>query len=227
MKKNIAKVVVPLLCLFLSAGVAAQDTMELVKIEHTFYTSYFSPSEHIPIFVNYTLKGSMLSCATKIKRNTKFTKDPTHPDITNLNSDYTRSGYDRGHNMSAQDNSCNREGMDECFYFSNMTPQPHFFNAGVWETLERQERAEATQFGTVIVTVGALGKSETIGKDSVVVPKYMWKVIYTPSTKNYECYLFPDRDDTKAPLLQYVTTLDEIQEHAGITFSAGKFVFVD
>ncbi|HEY4060454.1 MAG TPA: DNA/RNA non-specific endonuclease [Puia sp.] len=227
MKKVFLKMFVPLVLLFFAAGVSAQDTTELVKIEHTYYTSYFSPSEHIPIFVNYTLTGSMLSCTTKIKRNSKFTKDPTHPDITNLNADYTRSGYDRGHNMSAQDNSCNQEGMDECFYFSNMTPQPHFFNAGVWETLEKQERTEAAQYGTVIITVGSLGKVETIGKDSVVVPKYMWKVIYIPSTKKYQCYLFPDSDDAKAPLSQYVTTLDEIQEHAGITFNAGKFVFAD
>jgi len=227
MKKNIVRAMLPLLFLFLYAGVSAQDTMEIVKIEHTFYTSYFSPSEHIPIFVNYTLKGSMLSCATKIKRTNKFKPDPTHPEFTSLNSDYTRSGYDRGHNMSAQDNACDATGMDECFYFSNMTPQPHFFNAGVWETLEKQERAEATQFGTVIVTVGSLGKAGTIGKDSVVVPRYMWKVIYIPSTKKYQCYLFPDSDDAKAPLTQYVTTLDEIQLHAGITFNAGKFVFTD
>jgi len=75
------------------------------------------------------------------------------------------------------------------------------------------------------VFVGSLGKAATIGKDAVVVPMYMWKVIYIPSTKKYECYLFPDSDNAKKPYTQYVTTLDEIEGHAGIKFTNGTFVF--
>jgi len=229
MKKTFSPTALSLLLLsFLCLGVSAQDTTDIIKIEHTFYTSYFSQSEHIPIVVQYTLKSGMVTCSAgnKVPRSIgKFTRDPLQPDITTLTKDYVRSGYDRGHNMSAADNGCDTVGMKECFYFSNMTPQPHFFNAGVWEDLENQERVEAKQFKTIVVFTGSLGKVATIGKDSVVVPMYMWKVIYIPSAMKYECYLFPDSDAAKKPYTQYVTTLEEIEGHAGIRFSKGSFVF--
>ena len=122
----------------------------------------------------------MLQCSERIPRQKKFTPDPKHTDITNLAKDYRNSGYDRGHNMNADDNKCDADGMKECFYYSNMTPQPHSFNAGRWEDLEKLERTDATSLGKVIVTIGSVGKQETIGPDKVVVPKYMWKVLYFP-----------------------------------------------
>jgi endonuclease G len=53
----------------------------------------------------------MYACKTKIKRTNKFTPDPAIPSETNLKKDYTRSGYDRGHNMPAEDNCCSSTGM--------------------------------------------------------------------------------------------------------------------
>jgi endonuclease G len=211
--------------LFFFQFVSAQDA-DIVKIKHTYFTSYFSKSEHIPIIVQYSLKPDMLNCSDPIKRSNRFAKDPKQPVITNLQKDYTRSGYDRGHNMSAADNACDATGMKECFYFSNMTPQPHFFNAGVWEKLENQERDEARQ-SAIVVFVGSLGKTETIGADKVYVPKYMWKVIYHPDTEKYECYLFPDSDNANKELSEYETTKDEIETHAGIQFTKDSFAWVN
>lgn len=200
---------------------SAQD---IIKIKHTYYTSYFSTKEHIPLLVQYILTDKMVSCATeeKVPRSVgRFKADPLLPEETNLAKDYVRSGFDKGHNMPAADNACDETGMRECFYFSNMTPQPHFFNAGVWSKLERKERDEAVENGKIVVSIGSVGKAETIGPDSVVVPKYMWKVIYIPTAKTYECYIFPNSDDAKLPLEEYQTTLDILQEHADVTFRSG------
>lgn len=209
------------LLLLCSIPAIAQD---IVKITHTYYTSYFSTKQHIPLLVQYTLTGEMLSCGpeAKVPRSLgKFKADPEAPEITSLAKDYLRSGYDKGHNMSAADNSCNEDGMKECFYFSNMTPQPHFFNAGVWEKLERQERDEAIEYGQILVSIGSVGKAGTIGPDEVVVPKYMWKVIYIPSKKVYECYIFPNSDEAKQPLEEYLTPKDVLEAHADVTFKRG------
>jgi endonuclease G len=197
------------------------NAQDIIKLEYKYYTSWFSTSEHIPLVVEYTLTKNMLTCKESTERTDKFKADPNHKDITNLSKDYRNSGYDRGHNMNADDNKCNDEGMEQCFYFSNMTPQPHSFNAGKWEEVENLERADAMQFNKVIVTCGSVGVLEKIGPDNVVVPKLMWKVIYIPSTKVYQCYIFPDTDDVSKDLVKYAVKRKQVENIASVTFNKG------
>ena len=193
-----------------------------VVISHTRYTSYFSEDEHIPLVVTFKLTADMVQCGEEQHSHRgKFSEDPDQPDLTNLNNDYRKSGFDRGHNMSAADNECDPDGMRECFYFSNMTPQPHAFNAGKWEDLEKQERTEAIEYGEVLITVGSIGIQQQIGTDQLAVPQYMWKVIYITNTKNYQCYLFPDAENVNDPLPQYQVPLDSIETLAPVDFNDG------
>jgi DNA/RNA endonuclease G (NUC1) len=85
-----------------------------------------------------------------------------------------------------------------------MTPQPHFFYAGTWEDLERQERKYAEE-EKIIVFTGSIGKTGAIGVDEVAVPQYMWKVIYFPqrSVDQYQCFLFPDSVEAVKPYTLY------------------------
>ncbi len=226
MKNRLIQLFVSLFLLLQLSSFAQPGDIKVLK--HMFYTSYFSMGKHIPLVVQYTLTKDMFICDEKIKRTNRFKADPLLPEATSLQVDYKASGFDRGHNMSAADNGCSEIGMAECFYFSNMTPQPHFFNAGTWEDLEKQERNYAIN-EKIIVFTGSIGKTETIGADGVVVPKYMWKVIFFPERKTdkYECYLFPDADIAVRPYTQYKISLEEIEEHAGIRFTAEGFVFED
>jgi len=235
--RTIKKTILYVLLIFLLAGLiaffyyesrwaahghSASHYSHYVVISHTRYTSYFSIDEHIPLVVTFRLTADMVDCSKESHRHRgKFTEDPDQPQLTNLNNDYKKSGYDRGHNMSAADNECDPQGMKECFYFSNMTPQPHSFNAGKWEDLEKQERAEAIQYGQIIVTVGSIGVKGQIGPDQIAVPQYMWKVIYIPSARKYQCYLFPDDDGVNDPLPQYEVPLEKIETEAPVDFQEG------
>ncbi len=205
--------------LLLFVGLASAQT---VKISHTYYTCWFSQQKHIPLVVTYTLTNKMLSCSLKVKRKSKFKPDPQYKNSTNIAIDYKSSGFDRGHNMPAADNECDELGMKECFYFSNITPQSHAFNAGLWEELENLERKEAKKFTWVIVTCGSLGERTTIGPDKVVVPEKMWKVIYIPAENRYACYLFPNAEVVKGEVKDYAVSLDRIRKLAGIEFNQGE-----
>ncbi len=206
--------------LFLN-NIKGQDT---VVLHHKYYTSTFIKSKHIPLLVEYTLTKEMLSCPEKIKRKNNFAPDPELPEATNLKDDYKGSHYDRGHNMSAQDNSCNVEGMNECFYFSNMFPQTHSLNAGVWGKLENQERAEAKQHGKIKVFIGSIGEIKKIGADSVVVPAYCWKIIYIENENKYECYIFPNTQPENPDYESYKVPLTEIEKHTHIKFHKDKSI---
>ena len=224
LKNRVLNIFLPVFLLLQLYGFA--QPKDIVVLKHQFYTSYFSVTEHIPVVVEYALTKDMFICDTKLKRTNKFTPDPLLQNATNLKNDYKGSGYDRGHNMNAADNACNEMGMAECFYFSNMTPQPHFFNAGTWEDLENQERRYAAE-EKIYVFVGSIGKSSTIGADEVVVPEKMWKVIFFPqrSTNNYECYLFPDSKEAVKPYTIYKVSKETIEQYAKIKFTGESFVF--
>jgi endonuclease G len=202
-------------------AIKSQDT---VVLNHTYYTSTFIKSKHIPLLVEYTLTKEMLSCTKKIKRKNNFAPDPNLPNATNIDKDYKKSGYDRGHNMSAGNNTCNVVGMNECFYFSNMFPQIHSLNAGVWKKLEDLERAEAKQYGKIKVFIGSIGEIKKIGIDSVVVPAYCWKIIYIESENIYECYIFPNTKPVSSDYTSYKVTLTEIEQKTKIKFDKDKSI---
>jgi lysozyme family protein len=179
--------VVILLCL-LSVVSNAQDT---VTVKHHAYTTVFAKSAHIPVLVTYALHREQVECNMRVPRVNVFHADPAIPG-TSLGRDYSHSGYDQGHNMSAQDNMCDAADMFDCFCYSNMVPQAPRLNRGVWKMLEVQERKMAMDNDSVIVHIGSYGLDHKMGPDSVVVPAYCWKVIYIPKTNTTLTYCFPN-----------------------------------
>ncbi len=202
-----------LLIVLLPALVFAQHT----TIKHKYYTTVFDEQKHIPFVVEYTLTKDMLACEERVERTNNFKADPELRAATSLKKDYKGSGYDQGHNMPAEDNRCSEEGMEECFYYSNMFPQTAKLNRGVWKMLEGRERIKAMEYGKVEVYIGSYGQVETIGPDSVVVPEYCWKVIY--SNGRYEAYSFPNTTTVTGRPDEFKTTLKEIEQHTGYKFS--------
>jgi len=166
---------------------------DTVKVSHEYYTSFFVQSAHIPCLVTYTLRGADISCNPRVARTNNFRADPG-VEGANLKKDYASSGYDKGHNMSAEDNDCSSVGMSECFYFTNMFPQTPNLNRGIWKKLEERERKLAIEDDSVVVFIGSYEKSGVIGEDGVWVPQYCWKAIYIPSSGQWEVHSFTNTD---------------------------------
>jgi endonuclease G len=189
----------------------------IVTVFHKYYSTTFDKTKHIPIVVKYWLTRKMLECDTHIKRTNAFKPDPRIPDWTDLDKDYTKSGYDRGHNMPAEDNRCDPEGMKECFYYSNMFPQTHRLNAGAWKKLEEYERAEALQFDSVLVLCGSRAMLDT-KIFRVTVPEYCWKVIIVKATMKVEAYSFKNDFTPSKPLESYKVSIDSVHRLSEIPF---------
>jgi len=119
----------------------------------------------------------MLNCEHRYKRSNKFKLDPVIPEITNLDNDYKRSGYDRGYQMDAYDCGCDSTAMVESFYFSKIAPQLPSLNRGVWKEFEEYTRKLAKKYDSLLVWCGSVSIENTfIGK--VAVPYYYWNIIY-------------------------------------------------
>lgn len=179
-------IIIILSVILLGLNTTAQD---LVKINHTNYTTTFSKSKKYPVMVEWWLTKSMITCLTPLERKDNFKPDPNLINETNLNKDYARSGLDRGHMMPAAENLCQTPSIqDECFYFSNISAQYSSLNRGDWKSVEMLERELSLTQDSIYIWCGNVGVSKKIGK--VSVPKQCWKVIYIQRTTTYKSFLF-------------------------------------
>jgi endonuclease G len=90
-------------------------------------------------------------------------------------SDYTGSGFDRGHLAPSADRSASVEGMSETFLMTNMTPQTGDLNRGPWQKLEGYLRTLVTRGSDVYIYSGVYGEKGKL-KNKVSVPGNNWKI---------------------------------------------------
>ncbi|MBJ7881892.1 DNA/RNA non-specific endonuclease [Gelidibacter salicanalis] len=186
-------------------------------VHHNGYSlSYSEPHEQAE-WVAYELKKSHLS-----KSNFKrpyFEVDLAVKTGAASWRNYKNSGYDRGHLCPAGDKSYTKEAYDETFLTSNISPQTHDFNSGIWNTLEQKVRYWARKYdGVFVVTGGVLkGDLETIGNERVAVPNQFYKVIYDAEHEKMIAFLMPHRD-SEEPLYNFVVPVDSVEVLTGIDF---------
>ena len=90
-------------------------------------------------------------------------------------SDYTGSGFDRGHLAPSADRSGSVEAMTATFLMTNMTPQTGDLNRGPWAKLEAYLRTLVTRGNDVYIYAGVYGENGKL-KNKVSVPTNDWKV---------------------------------------------------
>jgi endonuclease G, mitochondrial len=93
-------------------------------------------------------------------------------------SDYTGSGYDRGHLCNAKDRSSTDEDNIATFSMANMLPQTADLNQKVWLKLEDYSRRLVNQGNDLYIIAGGYGSAKTIGHaHKVTVPARCWKIV--------------------------------------------------
>ncbi|MEW5676909.1 DNA/RNA non-specific endonuclease [Flavobacterium enshiense] len=132
---------------------------------------------------------------------------------------YKKSGYDKGHLCPAGDRKSSYESFKETFFTSNISPQQHDFNDGVWNRLEQKVRYWSKKYnGLYVVTGGVLSDNlKTIGREEVAVPNYFYKVLMTKDGKRMIGFLVPHEESAK-PLYEFVVDVDTIEKMTGIDF---------
>jgi endonuclease G len=134
---------------------------------------------------------------------------------------YKNSGYDRGHLCPAGDRRFSKQAHDETFLTSNISPQDHQFNAGIWNTLEQKVRYWAGKYDGVFVVTGGIlkGDMKTIGDENVSVPNQFYKVLIDANSGKTKmiAFLMP-HEDSDQPLYKFVVSVDDIEELTGIDF---------
>lgn len=188
---------------------------EIVK--HTYYTLSYSEANEQAEWVYYKLSSEMLLGTQE--RTDNFRIDSLVSTGSATLSDYSGSGYDRGHLCPAGDMTISKTAMSESFYLSNMSPQNPSFNRGIWETLESIVRNIAKSEKEIYLVTGPIFKNNkgTIGINEVTVPGYYYKVIYSPSNQKMIGFVLPNEKGTK-DITNYAIIIDSIESYTGIDF---------
>ena len=188
-------------------------------IHHKNYSlSYSEPHEQAE-WVAYELKASHLS-STNHKRPYFEIDNAVKTGAAHWNN-YKQSGYDKGHLCPAGDRRFTQEAHDETFLTSNISPQEHKFNAGVWNRLEQKVRYWAKKNdGIFVVTGGVLQNGlKTIGDEDVAVPNQFYKVILDNTNGKIKILAFlMNHENSDLPLYKFVVSVDEVEALTGIDF---------
>jgi endonuclease G len=134
-------------------------------------------------------------------------------------SDYTGTGFDRGHMAPAGDAS-SKEAMVESFYLSNMIPQVKENNRGIWKSLEEKVRASVLQKNDLFIFTGPIytGNPKTIGKDNIAIPEALFKIIYDNKTKEVISFIIPNAQEDASKLNTFIVSLHQVNQRTGIEF---------
>jgi endonuclease G len=156
--------------------------------------------------------------------------------------DYARTGYDRGHQSPAADETVDKRLKDETFFLSNMAPQKPALNRKIWKDLEGTVRDWAESRGEVYIITGGMfydPKEETaatasgtvqfkvIGPDAVAVPTHFFKIVIAKDPKGVWqsiAFMLENKAYPTPPEGQhyhfenYIKSIAWIEQRAGLNF---------
>ena len=162
------------------------------------------------------------------RENSAWVKDPFLKTQANVSSggsyEFSTKGYDRGHQIPSSDRSGGAMTNQHTFYCSNVTPQLHDFNSGVWEKLESAVRTWSASSDTMYVVTGCIADNtcekvmDHDGK-AVAVPKAYYKALLRLKGGNYiAAGFYLKHETTSKEYKEFALSLKELEQKTGMTF---------
>jgi len=187
------------------------DSCDTVLYKKAFDICY-SCRDKIPRIVTYTLDGRKVNLNNYSRKGIRFQYDRgLSKKCRSYSRDYSKSGYDRGHMAPNAAFDYDKMIQKETFLMSNIAPQTPNVNRRLWVKIERSARLQARKYKKVSVVTGNCGSLGKI-KRKVVIPKYFYKIIYTPYRKKTIAYLVPNKKKLPSKkITDYLTTVEEIE----------------
>ncbi|MEO0340534.1 MAG: DNA/RNA non-specific endonuclease, partial [Bacteroidota bacterium] len=190
-------------------------------IQHPYFTLSYSEKHEQAEWVSYVLTRERLQIPW-VDRTDRFEPDTKVKTGSATWYDYRGSGYDRGHLAPAADMAFSIEAMQNSFLMSNISPQSHDFNKGIWKELEHLTRTWAKKYKKLYVVTGPVlsrPNKGKIGDNGVTIPSAFYKVlldISEPEQKGIG-FIIPNQISYE-PLYEYVASIDQVEELTGINF---------
>lgn len=187
----------------------------------TYYSISFSAEHKQASWAAYNLSGE--HTAGRFERESTFRYDANVPGGSAKSTEYSKSGYDRGHLVPAADMAFDSIAMFESFLMSNISPQVPAFNRGIWKKLEELFRGWAVDYKQIFIVTGPVLKSnlplKKIGNSKISIPDYFYKIAFDYNEKKPKMigFLLKNEGSAKA-LFKFAVPVDSIEVVSGIDF---------
>jgi endonuclease G, mitochondrial len=201
------------------------------------YALSYSKNKGIPNWVSWELDAAWIGST---ERADNFSPDDELPIGWERikPSDYTGSGFDRGHMTNSADRSRSPQDNVPTFLMTNIIPQAPDNNRGVWEQLESYCRQLAKSGKQLFIVAGGYGQGgigskglkATVGRGKVIVPALTWKVILVVDKPNSGvagvnkqtraiAVIIPNKQGVSSvPWQKYLTSVQEVEKLTGYKF---------
>lgn len=194
-------------------------------IDHKAYRLSYNKKFKVPNWVFYELTRQEVQ--GKLQRSDNFRADPyLKPEDASQLEDYRHSGWDRGHMAPSMDMNWDPDILDESYFLSNMCPQGHDFNSGIWLDLEHEVRFWAKRDSAVCVVCGPIlpdqraNNYRRLKKSDVIIPESFYKVIFAPFAKKGPraiAFIMPNEQQNDK-ISSFAVTVDSVETLTGIDF---------
>jgi endonuclease G len=175
-----------------SGATASTSSPNNYLLEKTQYALSYNRDQGKPNWVSWHLSSAWLGSAA---RQDDFRGDDDLPGTWYQvqASDYTGSGFDRGHNCPSADRTGSVADNSATFLMSNMMPQAPNNNQQTWANLENYARTLVSDGNELYLICGSYGRggtgskgyATTLASGKVTVPAHCWKVLVVlPSGTN-------------------------------------------
>ena len=174
----------------------------------------YSGVSRTPLWSAEYLDRKRLQQAKEIDREDSFHEESRLPKSMRAKlSDYSGSGYDRGH-LAPNGNMANRSQQYDSFSLANIAPQSPRNNRYIWRNIESATRYLSQQYGEVYTITGVAFTSKKTKQlaDRVLVPSHFFKAVYIPASNQAGVYYAPNDESERIEVI----SLDELTAKIGI-----------
>ena len=174
----------------------------------------YSGVSRTPLWSAEHLDRTRLQQAKQIDREDSFHEESKLPKSARASlSDYSGSGYDRGH-LAPNANMANRSQQYDSFSLANIAPQSPRNNRYIWRNIESATRYLTQQYGEVYTITGVAFTDKKTKQlaNRVLVPSHFFKAVYIPATNQAGVYYAPNDESERIEVI----SIDELTAETGI-----------
>ena len=194
------------------------------------YALSFNNTTREPNWVSWNLTVADVGTSG---RSANFFQDTTLPAgfYQVLTTDYSGSGFDRGHMCPSGDRTVTDADNEATFFMTNMIPQSPDNNQGVWANFESECRYIAAAGNEVLLISGPSGYAGATIASGVAIAGYTWKIAVvvpvgsgtavsriTNATRVIAIKIPNIAGVRSTPWQNYITTAGQIETDTGYTF---------
>lgn len=220
-----------------SGATTSISTPDNYLLDKPQYVMSYNRSRATSNWVSWYLNSSSIGSTS---RQNDFRPDPSLPNgwYQVGDSDYSGSGFDRGHMTPSGDRTSSVENNSATFLMTNMIPQSPDNNQGPWEALESYLRGQLNNNQEIYIISGSYGvggtgsngTANTIANGKITVPSHTYKIAVLLTNGNDDVNRVTTNTRVIAVIMpniqgirtnswrQYRTTVDEIETITGYDF---------